>query len=337
MHTICVLCGSSPGRRPDYLRAAEALAEALVQRGIRVVYGGAAVGTMGALADAALRAGGEVVGVIPQALVDAEVAHRSLTDLRVVGSMHERKAAMVALSDGFVALPGGLGTLDELAEVATWSQLGLHAKPIGLLDPLGYFDLLLRFLDHAVAERFLRGEHRALLLHERTPAALLDAMAAWTPPAVAKWVTADGVPTPPAPGGRLDGAAVCALMTDLGLPGGQYVVCGSAAMAARGLRPAGDIDLVVAYELYAHLKRSGWEERSFPGTDRPRALFHGPFDAATGWSVGAFRPDPARLIADAEVIDGIAFVPLAAVAEWKRACGRPKDLADLDLIAEGGS
>ena len=135
-----------------------------------------------------------MVGVIPQSLVDAEIAHPGLTELRVVGSMHERKAAMVALSDGFIALPGGLGTLDELAEVATWAQLGLHAKPIGLLDPLGYFDLLLRFLDHAVAERFLRAEHRALLLREALAGPLLDAMAAWTPPAVAKWVDADGAP-----------------------------------------------------------------------------------------------------------------------------------------------
>jgi uncharacterized protein (TIGR00730 family) len=149
---------------------------------------------MGILADAVLRAGGEVIGVIPQSLVDAEIAHPGLTELRVVGSMHERKAAMVALADGFIALPGGLGTLDELAEVATWAQLGLHAKPIGLLDPLGYFDLLLRFLDHAVDERFLRPEHRALLLRERSAEPLLAAMETWTPPSVAKWVDADGAP-----------------------------------------------------------------------------------------------------------------------------------------------
>jgi uncharacterized protein (TIGR00730 family) len=161
---------------------------------MRVVYGGAAVGAMGVLADAALEAGGEVIGVIPKSLVDAEIAHPGLADLRVVGSMHERKAAMVELSDGFIALPGGLGTLDELAEVATWAQLGLHAKPIGLLDPLGYFDLLLRFLDHAVTERFLRAEHRALILREPAAEPLLDAMAAWRPPAVAKWVDADGAP-----------------------------------------------------------------------------------------------------------------------------------------------
>ena len=198
MHTICVLCGSNPGSRPGYSDAARALAQALVRRRLRLVYGGAAVGTMGVLADAALRAGGEVVGVIPQSLVAAEIAHPGLTDLRVVGSMHERKAAMVELSDGFIALPGGLGTLDELAEVATWAQLGLHAKPIGLLDPLGYFDLLLRFLDHAVDERFLRAEHRALLLRAAAPEPLLDAMAAWRPPAVAKWVDADGAPVRPA-------------------------------------------------------------------------------------------------------------------------------------------
>lgn len=194
MHTICVLCGSNPGRRPEYSDAARALAQALVRRGLRLVYGGAAVGTMGVLADAALRAGGEVVGVIPQSLVAAEIAHPGLADLRVVGSMHERKATMVELSDGFIALPGGLGTLDELAEVATWAQLGLHAKPIGLLDPLGYFDLLLRFLDHAVDERFLRAEHRALLVRDAAAEPLLDAMAAWRPPAVAKWVDADGTP-----------------------------------------------------------------------------------------------------------------------------------------------
>jgi hypothetical protein len=194
VRTLCVLCGSNPGRRPEYLGVARSLAETLVGRRIRVVYGGAAVGTMGVLADAALAAGGEVIGVIPQSLMDAEIAHPGLTELRVVGSMHERKAAMVALSDGFIALPGGLGTLDELAEVATWAQLGLHAKPIGLLDPLGYFDLLLRFLDNAVSERFLRAEHRALLLREAAAEPLLDAMAGWRPPVVAKWVDADGAP-----------------------------------------------------------------------------------------------------------------------------------------------
>jgi uncharacterized protein (TIGR00730 family) len=160
----------------------------LARRGLRVVYGGAAVGAMGALADAAMAAGGEVIGLIPRGLVDAEIAHAGLSDLRVVGSMHERKAMMAELADGFVALPGGLGTLDELAEVTTWAQLGLHAKPIGLLDPLGYFDLLLGFLDHAVDERFLRPEHRTLLLRERAVEPLLDAMAGWAPPTVPKWL-----------------------------------------------------------------------------------------------------------------------------------------------------
>lgn len=188
------MLGSNPGRRPEYAEAVRGLADALVERGLRIVYGGAGVGAMGILADAALAAGGEVVGVIPRSLVAAEVAHPGLADLRVVDTMHERKAAMVELADGFVALPGGLGTLDELAEVATWSQLGLHEKPIGLLDPTGYFDLLLRFLDHAVDERFLRAEHRALILRDVSPGPLLDAMAAWAPPAVAKWVDAEGAP-----------------------------------------------------------------------------------------------------------------------------------------------
>jgi uncharacterized protein (TIGR00730 family) len=188
VRTICVFCGSNPGARPEYQTVVGELGRGLAGRGLRVVYGGAAVGAMGALADAAMEAGGEVIGVIPRALVDAEIAHAGLTDLRVVDSMHERKATMAELADGFIALPGGLGTLDELAEVTTWAQLGLHAKPIGLLDPLGYFDLLLRFLDHAVDERFLRPEHRTLLLRERAVEPLLDAMAAWTPTTVAKWL-----------------------------------------------------------------------------------------------------------------------------------------------------
>ena len=155
LRSVCVFCGSNPGRRPEYQAAAAALGRLLAGRGIRVVYGGAHVGTMGALADAVLAAGGEITGVIPAQLVAAEVAHPGLADLRVVGSMHERKATMASLADGFIALPGGIGTLEEFAEVVTWSQLGLHAKPTGLLNVLGYYDDLLRFLDHAVAERFL--------------------------------------------------------------------------------------------------------------------------------------------------------------------------------------
>jgi hypothetical protein len=188
VRTICVFCGSNSGARHEYLSTAAELGRGLAARGLRVVYGGAAVGAMGALADAVIAAGGDVIGVIPQGLVDAEIAHGGLTELRVVGSMHERKAMMAELAEGFIALPGGMGTLDELAEVTTWAQLGLHAKPIGLLDPLGYFDLLLRFLDHAVDERFLRPEHRTLLLRERAVDPLLAAMTAWTPPTVAKWL-----------------------------------------------------------------------------------------------------------------------------------------------------
>jgi uncharacterized protein (TIGR00730 family) len=194
-----VFCGSNPGRRPEYVAGAAALGAALAERGIRVVYGGAHVGTMGALADAVLAAGGEITGVIPAQLVAAEVAHPGLADLRVVGSMHERKAAMAALADGFIALPGGVGTLEEFAEAVTWSQLGLHAKPTGLLNLLGYYDDLLRFLDHAHAERFLRPAHRDLILAAADPVTLLDEMARWRPEpgAAVKWMDADGADLPP--------------------------------------------------------------------------------------------------------------------------------------------
>ena len=187
--SVCVFSGSSPGARPSYTEAAAALGRDLAGRGTRVVYGGASVGLMGTVADAALAAGGEVVGVIPQHLVDREVAHDGLTELHVTGSMHERKALMADLADGFVALPGGLGTLEELAEVLTWSQLGLQSKPCGLLDVEGFFDPLLAFLDHTVAERFVSTEHRALVLAADRPDALLDLLSAWQPggPGV-KWV-----------------------------------------------------------------------------------------------------------------------------------------------------
>ncbi|MGH9092677.1 MAG: TIGR00730 family Rossman fold protein [Acidimicrobiales bacterium] len=177
MRSVCVFCGSSPGGRPEYAADAAALGTLLARRGLRLVYGGAHVGTMGALADAALAAGGEVVGVIPGHMAREEVAHGGLTELRVVGTMHERKATMARLADGFVALPGGLGTLDELAEILTWAQLGLHAKPVGLLDRHGFFDPLLRFLDGAVADGFVRAHHRDLLLTGRAPEPLLEAMA----------------------------------------------------------------------------------------------------------------------------------------------------------------
>jgi uncharacterized protein (TIGR00730 family) len=184
-----VFSGSSPGARPSYTETATALGREVATRGMRLVYGGASVGLMGAVADAALAAGGEVVGVIPQHLVDREVAHDGLTELRVTGSMHERKALMADLADGFVALPGGLGTLEELAEILTWSQLGLQSKPCGLLDVEGFFDPLLAFLDHTVTERFVSTEHRALVLAADRPDALLDLLAGWRPGAPgAKWL-----------------------------------------------------------------------------------------------------------------------------------------------------
>lgn len=192
MRSLCVFCGSNPGRLPVYLEAVRELGTVLAEKGIRVVYGGARVGTMGALADAALRAGGEVIGVIPEHQVGEEVAHEGLTDLHVVGSMHERKALMAELSDGFVALPGGLGTLEEFAEIVTWSQLGLHRKPTALMNTAGYYDALLRFLDHAVAERFLRSDDRGLILAAAEVRPLLDLMRAWHPRQGQRWIPADG-------------------------------------------------------------------------------------------------------------------------------------------------
>ena len=186
MKRICVFCGSSPGHDPRYLEAARAGGRALAQRGLGLVYGGGSVGLMGAVADAALAAGGEVIGVIPEVLQIRELAHRSLTRLHVVGSMHERKALMAELSDGFVALPGGMGTLEELAEVLTWAQLGLHARPVGLLDVAGYYRRLAEFFDRAVGAGFLRPAHRQLLLVADQPAALLDQLEAWRGPALEK-------------------------------------------------------------------------------------------------------------------------------------------------------
>ncbi len=188
MRRICVFCGSSPGGHPDYAAATVELADALAAAGLGVVYGGASVGLMGVLADAALAAGAEVAGVIPQSLVDREIAHPGLTELHVVGSMHERKALMAELSDGFIALPGGTGTLDELFEVYTWTQLGLQSKPLGLLDVRGYFAQLAAFLDHAVGERFVTPEHRGMLVVEQRPEAMLDAFRRWRGPARGKWI-----------------------------------------------------------------------------------------------------------------------------------------------------
>jgi uncharacterized protein (TIGR00730 family) len=182
MRRVCIYCGSSPGRDPAYREAAVALAGELARRGLGIVYGGAHVGLMGVVADTALEAGAEVIGVIPQGLVDREIAHTGLTDLRVVHSMHERKAQMAELADAFVALPGGLGTLEELTEVLSWAQLELHAKPIGLLEVDDYFGHLEAFLDHAVATGFIAERHRRLLLRDEDLDRLLERFAAWSPP-----------------------------------------------------------------------------------------------------------------------------------------------------------
>jgi uncharacterized protein (TIGR00730 family) len=189
MKNLCVFAGSSPGARAEYLTTARELGRALAQRGIGVVYGGGCVGLMGALADAVLAANGEITGVIPESLVAREVAHHGLSKLHVVGSMHERKALMADLSDGFVALPGGWGTLEEFFEVLTWAQLGLHSKPCGLLNVGGYFDGLLAFLDHAVAERFVRTENGALVMVATSVDGILDQFDRYkTPPPTEKWI-----------------------------------------------------------------------------------------------------------------------------------------------------
>lgn len=188
LNNICVYCGSRPGRLQDYADSARALASALVSRNIGLVYGGASVGIMGLLADAVLAAGGNVVGVIPEALLKKEIAHLDLTELHVTQSMHERKMLMADLSDGFIALPGGIGTLEEIFEVWTWAQLGLHSKPCGLLNTAGYYDRLADFLDHTVAEGFLQSQYRSMLCVEDSAEKLLNRLHQYAPPAVAKWV-----------------------------------------------------------------------------------------------------------------------------------------------------
>jgi len=185
---ICVYAGSNPGTDPAYAAGARALATEMARRGIGLVYGGGKVGLMGVLADTILEARGEAIGVMPRALVDREIAHRGLTKLEVVDSMHERKALMAELSDAFVAVPGGIGTLEELIEVYTWSQLGIHDKACGVLNVKGYYDHLAALLDHAVAEGFLRPQHRAVLSVASEPADLLDRLAAFEPPTVGKWL-----------------------------------------------------------------------------------------------------------------------------------------------------
>src|ERR1017187_7415843 len=191
MGRICVFCGSSSGSRPEYRTAAEEMGRELARRNIGLVYGGGKVGLMGVLADSVLRAGGEAVGVIPEHIMSREIGHKGLTKLHVVHSMHERKALMADLSDAFVAMPGGFGTLEEFCEVVTWTQLGLHAKPCGILNVRRYYSPLLAMFDHAVEERFLKPENRALVLAGESPADLLRALEEGRRPRVEKWISRD--------------------------------------------------------------------------------------------------------------------------------------------------
>lgn len=188
MRSVCVFCGSNAGARGVYSEAAHAVGRAIAKRGLTLVYGGAAVGLMGMLADAALAAGGRVIGVIPAVLVEREIAHAGLTELREVKSMHERKATMADLSDAFLALPGGAGTLEELFEVWTWGQLGHHRKPVGMLNVEGFYDSLLTFLDHQSRERFIRPEHRDMLVVETDAGRILDRFELYEAPVVQKWI-----------------------------------------------------------------------------------------------------------------------------------------------------
>ena len=188
MKSVCVYCGSSPGKSPRYREAARDLGHEMVARGLDLVYGGAGIGVMGAVADAVLERGGAVTGVIPYSLSTKEVAHDGLTELIVVSSMHERKAKMADPADAFVALPGGWGTCEEIFEMLTWAQLGFHQKPCGLLNIAGYYDSLFAFLEHAVVERFVREEYRPMMIMEQDPAALLDRFAVYRAPRVRKWL-----------------------------------------------------------------------------------------------------------------------------------------------------
>jgi hypothetical protein len=188
LRRIAVFCGASTGRDPRHVAGARRLGSALADRGIGLVYGGGSVGLLGAIADAMLERGGEVIGVIPRTLWEREVGHRGLTELHIVETMHERKAMMAELADAFVALPGGLGTLEELFEAWTWSQLGLHRKPCAILDASGYYDDLVSFLDKAVAAGFVDATYRAMLIVERDPAALFERLASYAPPSVSRWI-----------------------------------------------------------------------------------------------------------------------------------------------------
>ncbi len=190
MKNVCVFCGSSPGRRPAYARAARQLGGALAARGLGLVYGGGSIGLMGTVADAALEGGAPVIGIIPRALARKEIAHHGLTRLEVVPTMHARKARMATLSDAFLAMPGGIGTLEELFEVLTWGYLGIHQKPTGLLDVGGYWKPLIRLLDHAVEEGFLRPAHRKLVVVDRSPARLLERLSRHRVPPATRWIGA---------------------------------------------------------------------------------------------------------------------------------------------------
>lgn len=189
MPRLAVFCGAAPGARPLYEQTARTMGAALARRGLGLVYGGGRVGLMGAVADGALAAGGAVIGVMPRGLFPKEVGHPGLTEMRLVESMHERKALMADLADGFIALPGGYGTLDEFCEILTWAQLGLHRKPCGLLNAAGYYDGFLQFLDHAAAEAFVKPQFRGLILDDTDPDRLLDRLAAYQPPAVTRWLS----------------------------------------------------------------------------------------------------------------------------------------------------
>ena len=188
---VCVYCGSSPGKNPAYALAAKSLANAMCERGIGLVYGGAAVGIMGIVADAVLAAGGEAIGIIPKSLAVKEVAHENLSELHVVASMHERKAMMAELSDGFVALPGGWGTLEEIFEILTWAQLGFHEKPCALLNIEGYYDNLIRFMENSFEQGFVNELCRPMLIKANDPGALLDQFATYCAPRVRKWMGED--------------------------------------------------------------------------------------------------------------------------------------------------
>ena len=188
INSLCVYCGSSAGRQERYTASALALAESLVSRNIKLVYGGASIGIMGKVADQVLKLGGQVIGVIPKALAHKEVAHQHLTELHVTQSMHERKMLMAELSDGFIALPGGIGTLEELFEIWTWAQLGFHAKPCGLLNVAGYYDDLIKFLDHVLAEQFVQPHHRAILMVEQRPEALIERYLNYQAPTLKHWL-----------------------------------------------------------------------------------------------------------------------------------------------------